>query len=508
MKKKYKYKEYSTGGDILKSTMSGASTGMMLGPWGAAAGGALGLIGSSFKAVKENRAQESAALASNQGVNNPYGNMQFRFGADLNQIKNINGPNHEGGGVKIDMNGNPNTSNPIGEAEGKETSVNKYIFSDYLKDMDGLSFSKKSKRIQNKIKGVDKISLGSKARMLEKLSLKQDALRKEATSNFRLGGPITSESTKEEVEAFQKWASSQDWYNGQLGPYGDNGVDGVFGKNTMNLFDQYGTDYNNYQANQITKDFFKNFQVPELNEDVPGELRRVKDMDFNNGIDVPNLDIPTLDVPNAQSTIANATESLGKAGSNLQGLGYLGKGLEFATLLGQAVQKPESMSKYLGDNRSSRKRIAGSMKIDPQALLNENTRSASAMRNAINSSSLTQSQRLGNLQQSYANQGAAKSNVLAQTDAQNNQYKLSQLNTLAGLDAEQLQARDIYDRNVGARQASVQNVGKSLGNLGEYMLKRDVVNKQNEQTSGLLNQMFANFEYDNKTGKLKFKNGN
>lgn len=503
---KKKYKEYSTGGDILQATMKGASSGMMLGPWGAAAGGAIGLLGSSFGAIQQNRADKTAALQSNQGVNNPYGNVQLRFGGDLNQIKSIVGPSHENGGVPIDMNGNPNSANPIGEAEGKETSVSKYIFSDFLKDLDGISFSKKSKKLQSKIKGVDRISMNSKALRLKELSIKQDALRKENTTNYRLGGPITNESSKEDIKAFQEWAVAQDWYDGQLGNFGDNGVDGVYGKNTMNVFDQYGTDYKNYQANQITSDFFKNFELPPINE--TPELRKVKEMNFNN-IDVPNLDAPMLNVPNAQSTIANVNiGEASSAGANLSGLGYLGKGLEFATLFGQAIQKPEPMSKYLGANRNSRLRLANSMKIDPQAMLNENTRSSTAMRNTINSASLTQSQRLGNLQQSYVNQANANSNVLSKVDAQNNQYKGARLNTMARLDAEHLQARDIYDRNVGAKQAAVQNVGKSIGNLGGHLLERDVVNKQNEHTSGLLNQMFSNFEYDQATGKLKFKNGN
>ena len=51
---KKKYKEYSTGGDILQATMKGASSGMMLGPWGAAAGGAIVLLGSSFGAIQQN----------------------------------------------------------------------------------------------------------------------------------------------------------------------------------------------------------------------------------------------------------------------------------------------------------------------------------------------------------------------------------------------------------------------------------------------------------------------
>lgn len=96
--------------------------------------------------------------------------LMFRQGGELTDI---NGPSHEMGGMSI---------TPNAEAEGGETKIDDYIFSDFLKPQGSKqTFASKSKSIRNKFKlrPADKFSMEAQDNELKALIDEQESIRQQ-----------------------------------------------------------------------------------------------------------------------------------------------------------------------------------------------------------------------------------------------------------------------------------------------------------------------------------------
>lgn len=475
-KRKVKYPSYDLGG-ILKNTMSGASTGMILGPHGAIAGASLGLISGIANTAKEKQIENSKIKMSNYGgMSEQLGNVQFELGGKIHSIKEFKGNKHSKGGINIDKNMNESID-PIANVENQEIGVGDFIFSNVLTDQKGKSFAKKAKKIA-KLKG-DSIANNTKKFLLERLSKEQENLKTE-TNNV----PMYELGTND---------------------FEFNPDDLVLPK----VPNEFGPNLNNLSLPYVPKPFgpsLDKLSMPEI--PTPGELTKNR---------LPSLQVPIKNNFNSRSNVPlvpQGTGDFGKgieypsetSGLNNQKMGSVLKGVELATLMSQAFQKPVPKSKYLGDNRSERKRLAGSTSINLQELMNENQRTMTSARQQVRDISGGTSQMLGNLN-NISSQEAKNAAMLAlQARTQNNQYRLQEGQVLGQLDSEQVRAQDIFDQNTAARQKGISAVGTSVGNLGEFLLKKDVANKMITQNLQLLNTRFSEFGLDMEAVK-RLQNG-
>jgi len=106
------------------------------------------------------------------------------FGGELTEFE---GPSHENGGIPIDQNMNVNAASPDAEVEGGETGFDinnnqPFIFSDRLKDTDGILFSDKSKMIDKKYKFSDLNDIDKRSKNFE---MEQLAKRNEAVKQIK-----------------------------------------------------------------------------------------------------------------------------------------------------------------------------------------------------------------------------------------------------------------------------------------------------------------------------------
>jgi len=177
----------SAAGTIGGGMLSGAATGMALGPIGAGVGALIGGIGGIMKNKQNNEVEEmqrkmmmqQSNMQSLQNFQNA--NKMYREGGNVNPLDNqltqYNGLQHEQGGLPIGQ----NTEVENGETRGIGTTEN-YVFSDTLKPdkKSKKTFADLSKSIEKKYANYDsdKFAKQSKDRELAMLMQEQEALKK------------------------------------------------------------------------------------------------------------------------------------------------------------------------------------------------------------------------------------------------------------------------------------------------------------------------------------------
>jgi hypothetical protein len=190
----------------------------------------------------------------------------------------------------------------------------------------------------------------------------------------------------------------------------------------------------------------------------------------------------------------------GKNGpSALEMAGY---GIKGAELLGHAIQafkKPDLVNPVYNPEENAIKNIMKNRSVDVQSILNElDLQEAGAKQNIANNSTSVGVMQ-ANLQKLNANNVNAITKTKFNEQLQNNQYRADEAQVLNNLGQQKMSAQ-VYAEEVNAKsKANVQMqrdkfLKESIGGLGDFLLKKDYVNKDNEFQMNILKSKGINFE--------------
>ena len=497
-------------------------------PGGQIVGGALKIgsfltkgITAIVDAVKEKRNPTDELV--NEKYSPTYKNSAFSFGqmalggnVATEQFKQYDTVSHAEGGQNIDANNNPtsNPNNAKAEIEKKENSYKNYVFSDEL------GFAKMAKKINDKYKDrEDLISKNTLDIELTGLMKKNEAVKKQIEQNQQIaqqvlefGGLINK---RKSINAFNDMENNSIYSS-----------DGKFFSNE-NQYQKYQNFYNPQELtqpiiNNYGKTKFKNnkFQfkyggiIPKaiLGLDLIDELTNTnKDKtelsDYiadNNGVAVPP---PNVDLNEAKSDaefykpgqVGTPIKEDDKKQVSPEAIaGYGIKGIEMLGHAIQAFKKPDLVNPVYNPEENKIKSLMSNRKIDMQSVLDELDLQETTTKQNINDNSTSVGVKMANLQKANANQVNAIANTKIQEQQTNNQYRADEAQVLNSLGAQKVQAQT-YAENLNARaKGNVQNqrdkfLKESIGGLGDFLLKKDYVNKENQFQENILKSKGINF---------------
>ncbi len=179
--------------------------------------------------------------------------------------------------------------------------------------------------------------------------------------------------------------------------------------------------------------------------------------------------------------------------------GYGIKGIEMLGHAIQAFKKPDLVNPVYNPEENKVKSLMSNRKFDSQAILDALDLQDTANRQNINDNSTSVGVIQANLQKANANQVNAIANTKIQEQQTNNQYRADEAQVLNNLGQQKMQAQ-VYAEDVNAKsKANVQMqrdkfLKESIGGLGDFLLKKDYVNKDNEFQMNILKSKGINFE--------------
>lgn len=178
--------------------------------------------------------------------------------------------------------------------------------------------------------------------------------------------------------------------------------------------------------------------------------------------------------------------------------GYGIKGIEMLGHAIQAFKKPDYVKPVYNPEENKVKSLMSNRKFDSQAILDALDLQDTANRQNISDNSTSVGVTQANLQKANANQVNAIANTKIQEQQTNNQYRADEAQVLNNLGQQKMQAQ-VYAEDVNAKsKANVQNqrdkfLKESIGGLGDFLLKKDYVNKDNEFQMNILKSKGINF---------------
>lgn len=499
-------------------------------PGGQIVGGALKIgsfltkgITAIVDAVKEHKHPTDELV--NEKYSPTYKDSSFSFGNNIlalggdtsnnlqNQFKQYDTVSHAEGGQNIDANNNP-TSNPDkakAEIEKKENSYKNYVFSDEL------GFAKLAKKINKKYEGrEDLISKKSLDLELTELMKKNEKAKQEIEQNqqmaqkiLKFGGNLFENYMySPDGKLFtsnQQYQRYENFYNPQE----------LFQQPIINNYNKLKIKNNNFQ-------FKYGGKIPKatLGLDLIDELTNVnKDKQElgATGVPVPpinwnmfknNEEPPIVDNSEAKADsefykpgqVGTAIPEKSKKQFSPEAIaGYGIKGIEMLGHAIQAFKKPDLVNPVYNPEENKVKSLMSNRKFDSQAILDALDLQDTANRQNINDNSTSVGVIQANLQKANANQVNAIANTKIQEQQTNNQYRADEAQVLNNLGQQKMQAQ-VYAEDVNAKsKANVQMqrdkfLKESIGGLGDFLLKKDYVNKDNEFQMNILKSKGINFE--------------
>ena len=226
----------------------------------------------------------------------------------------------------------------------------------------------------------------------------------------------------------------------------------------------------------------------------PEERPTVNTSDITKDVNIPEMSAYNQDL---NLDVNNKTKTKNKP-SWLEMAGY---GIKGAELLGHAIQafkKPELVNPVYNPEENAIKNIMKNRSVDVQSILNElDLQEAGAKQNIANNSTS-----VGVMQANLQKLNAKNVNAITKTkfdeQLQNNQYRVDEAQVLNNLGQQKTQAQ-VYAEDVNARsKGNVQNqrdkfLKESIGGLGDFLLKKDYVNKDNNFQMNVLKAKGLNF---------------
>lgn len=373
-------------------------------------------------------------------------------------FKQYEAPSHENGGQMIDANNNP-TKQPqkaVAEIEKKENSYKNYVFSHEL------GFAKLAEKINKKYKDrEDPISKNS-------LDIELTELMKK------------NEKVKQQIQQSQQLAQAVLEYGGVI-PKADLGLKLLDDLTNVNKdkteLGEYMADNNGVSPPIPNKDFSK-LNIPSNST-------------FNLG-EVPVLpsDTGEGDLPEAEKTRKQfSPEAIS---------GFSIKGLEMAAHLAQILKKPDYVKPVYNPEENTIKNKMANRKVDNQAIIDAINLEENASKQNLADNSSSVGVQNANMQKLHANAINSIAKTKIEEQQLNNQYRGEEANMLNTLGTQKMQAQ-VYAEDVNAKsKANVQMqrdkfLKESIGGLGDYLLKKDDVNKENNFQMNILKSKGINF---------------
>jgi hypothetical protein len=419
---------------------------------------------------------------------------------NTNQIKNIEGPSHNQGGVDINLKGNE-----------------EYIYSDSLGyDKKGLptldkkliktSFADKSKTIENKYKSkFDNVSQTSKEIELEMLKKDSEMMRmvKEAmvakptkgAPKFALGG----DPYKYNQNDYTAWMKANNPNN--LNLKSQEAIDyfrPLYGKELYSKYGEQG-------VNEFAK--YKPFDVSGITQNQPASLSpnttgvRFKDhypiamtpftrnaaLKDSSSLSVRDKDgqfdyegFPKSDLRTGGDF--NKTEIT--KGDKLQIAGMV-PGLAYN--LFNALKKPEKIGVQYNPNANEAENLMENRRFDMQPYINDARLSYNTYKDNISNQSSSSATRNANLQKALSNTTSSLNKIRTMEQQTNNQYRAdeAQLKQLTG--AEKVAARNLQEQLQTQTNAAKQMAGATAATqMGQFLSEFGKTKNQ-----GLTNEMYA-----------------
>jgi len=257
------------------------------------------------------------------------------------------------------------------------------------------------------------------------------------------------------------------------------------------LSDKNKLPYEEGYVNQLMENNGVGIPVPQVNmNNLANKITELPEShpDYTTG----EVDFPVT------STNTNEETSSKKQFSKEAIAGYGIKGAEMLGHLIQVMKKPDYVKPVYNPEENKIKSLMSNRTIDMQSILNElDLQEAGAKQNiADNSTSVGVMQ--ANLQKLNANNVDAIAKTKIQEQQANNQYRADEAQVLNNLGQQKTQAQ-VYAEDVNARsKGNVQNqrdkfLKESIGGLGDFLLKKDYVNKENEFQMNMLKSKGINF---------------
>lgn len=454
-------------------------------PGGQIVGGALKIgsfltkgITAIVDAVKEKKHPTDELV--NEKYSPTYKDSSFSFGQmalggnvatdSQKQFKQYDAPSHGNGGQFIDKNNNPtnNENKAVAEIEKKENSYKNYAYSHEL------GFAKMAAKINKKYderedsiskKSLD-IELTDIMKKNEKVRLQIEQNQKMAQQILEFGGEIpkakwglptddgyfTQLMQKNGIMNFSNIGPVEDRSN--LGPLNN---DSGIGPPKPNF------DFNKYTTSSSN---FKLDDPPVLPNDGEGDL--------------------PVEIKDKKQF---SPEAIG---------GYSIKGAEMVGHLAQILKKPDYVKPVYNPEENYIKGKMANRKFDSQSIIDAiNLEENAGKENVANNSSSVAVQK-ANLQKLHANAISAISKTKAEEQQLNNQYRGEEANMLNTLGTQKMSVQ-VYAEDVNAKsKANVQNqrdkfLKESIGGLGDFLLKKDYVNKDNQFQENILKSKGINF---------------
>ena len=399
-------------------------------------------------------------------------------------FKQYEAPSHENGGQMIDANNNPTkqSQKAVAEIEKKENSYKNYVFSHEL------GFAKLAEKINKKYKDrEDPISKNSLDTELTELMKK-------------------NEKVKQQIQQSQQLAQVVLEYGGVI-PKADLGV---------RLSDKKKLPYEEGYVNQLISQAGINPNIPPI--------KALNDLNINSyksqGADGIDIEAPNDNY--GKGIAVNSPEYLNqmKKDSEFYKPGQVGTakeedtkkqfspeaiagfGIKGIEMLGHAIQafkKPDYVKPAYNPEENAIKGTMANRKVDNQVILDAINLEENAGKQNLADNSSSVGVQNANMQKLHAN--AIKSIAKTKIEEQqlNNQYRGEEANMLNTLGTQKMQAQ-VYAEDVNAKsKANVQMqrdkfLKESIGGLGDYLLKKDAVNKDNEFQMNILKSKGINFE--------------
>lgn len=458
------------------------------------------------------------------------------------EFKQYQAPTHEQGGQMIDKNKNP-TSNPnkaVAEIEKKENSYKDYIFSDTLPYKGNITFAKQAKKINDKFKDrQDVISKNSLDIELIELMQKNEKIKQQVeqqtqlVQNIMRNGSYLPKATNglkipSELEGnvYNDWSNLmysnsgiypndesgnmdagnkitgkykssahlfQDWVNNKYKALPKYGADGLWGKESQSAWDNYGDEYRKLISDKNSVGIGTG--VAPINK----PLFNYKDDNFYPSQDINGIDIERPGDDYGAGIAVNSQTKINK--NNPSALEIAGYGIKGAELLGHAIQafkKPELVNPVYNPEENAIKNLMAKRKIDNQDLLNELELQNTATKEDIANNSTSVPTMIANLQKLHANDVDSIAKITSQTQQVNNAYRSEEAQLLNNLGQQKVKAQnDAEDLNAKAK-GNVQNqrdkfLKESIGGLGDFLLNKDYVNKDNNFQMNILKSKGINF---------------
>lgn len=233
--------------------------------------------------------------------------------------------------------------------------------------------------------------------------------------------------------------------------------------------------------------------VPDITFAYPEERNTVDTTDIVKDVYIPEINTIT------DTTVPTLTQE--KTRNKPSALEIAGYGIKGAELLGHAIQafkKPELVNPVYNPEENAIKSLMKNRSVDVQSILNElDLQEASAKENIANNSTSVGVMQ-ANLQKLNSNIVDSIAKTKFNEQLQNNQYRADEASVLGNLGQQKVIAQNYAEDLNTKAKANVQIqrdkfLKESIGGLGDFLLKKDYVNKENNFQMNILKQKGINF---------------